>query len=130
MNHRNRNRPGEKIVPRARLFLSTAGGRGVFGSGKWELLSAIDRHGSLHKAAAVLKRSYRKAWDDINSAEKRFGFTLVTRSRGGASGGTMRLTAQGRNLLGAWERYSRRVMKEAEKYYEKYISNTVIKSPH
>jgi molybdate transport system regulatory protein len=127
MRRNKRNRRKERIIPRARLFLSTAGGRGVFGSGRWELLAAVGKYGSLHRAAAVLGRSYRKAWADINTMEKRLGFNLVIRSRGGASGGTMRLTARGRTLLPAWERYSGCVMKAAGKYFEKYISEAVRK---
>jgi len=120
----NTNRRKDKIIAKARLFLSTKSGKGVFGSGKWELLSAVETHGSLLKAAALLGRSYRKAWDDINTAEQRLGFALVSRSRGGAAGGTMLLTRQGRQFLRAWERFSGLVMKEVEKSYEKYILNT------
>ena len=126
-NRLDKNRRKDELSANARLFLSTKSGKGVFGSGKWELLSAVETHGSLHKAAGLLKRSYRKAWSDINTAEQRLGFALVTRSRGGAAGGTMLLTRQGRQFLRAWERFSGGVMKEVEKSYEKYILNIVNK---
>jgi molybdate transport system regulatory protein len=132
MNKKNSKRPDknrrkDEIIVKARLFLSTKSGKGVFGGGKWELLSAVEKCGSLYKASRCLKRSYRKAWDDINTAEQRLGFALVTRSRGGAAGGTMLLTRQGRQFLRAWERFSGSVMKRVDKSYEKYILNVINK---
>ena len=47
--------PLNKIEPGIKLWLSLAG-TGVFGHGKWQLLEAIDRKGSLQAAADLLGR--------------------------------------------------------------------------
>ena len=93
------------IIAKARPYLSTVNGQGIFGSGKGELLAIVEKCGSLRKAAAELGRSYRQAWGDINKAEKHLGFSLVLRSRGGRQGGKMVLTERGARFLRAWEQH-------------------------
>jgi len=80
-----------------------AGGDGFLGEGRFQLLLAIDRAGSLRKAAEELGISYRKAWGDIRAAEAHLGFELVDRQRGGNSGGSSVLTERARQLLQAFE---------------------------
>jgi molybdate transport repressor ModE-like protein len=109
------------IVAGSRHYLCTIDGEGVFGPGRGELLAGVEKLGSLRKAASTLGRSYRKAWNDINSAEKHLGFALVARSHGGIGGGTMVLTDRGRQFLRAWERHSEHVVKAVESSYRKYI---------
>ena len=58
-------------------------GRPVFGSGRRMLLEAIDRSGSINRAAQELSMSYRKAWGALRAMEERLGVKLVERQTGG-----------------------------------------------
>ncbi len=78
-----------------KLWLSR-GDKGVFGRGKWELLDAIHREGSLRAAADMLGISYRKAWGDLRSAERALGVCFLERHRGGSAGGESSLTEEGK----------------------------------
>ena len=98
-----------------------AGGEGYLGEGRFRLLYAIDRAGSLRKAAAQLGISYRKAWGDIRTAEAHLGFELVRRRRGGSSGGSSALTEQARQLLQAFEEVKTNIQTVATQELEKYI---------
>ena len=113
------------IVAKARLYLSTMQGNGVFGAGKGELLATVERCGSLRKASIELGRSYRQVWGEINKAEKYLGFPLVQRSRGGPLGGKMILTQQGTRFLRAWEKHCTYVSNALEVSYKKYISEII-----
>ncbi|MBN2036433.1 MAG: LysR family transcriptional regulator [Chitinispirillaceae bacterium] len=119
---------GSAIMPKAKLYLQTQSGLGIFGNGKAQLLKSVAAVGSLRKAAALLKRNYRKAWGDINTAEKLLGRSLVCRTRGGPSGGTMELTLFGRSFLQAWERYERHIVKEINKAYITYFSDIITRN--
>jgi molybdate transport system regulatory protein len=110
---------------RAKLFLSAKTMEGAFGEGKWRLLKAVQRYGSIQRAARSLGRSYRKAWGDIKRAEEGLGRSLVRKSRGGAEGGSTVLTEFGRALLGAWDAYRRSVEADIDKSYRKHLRRVV-----
>ena len=46
----------------------------AFGEGPDRLLQRVETTGSLHKAAAEMKMSYRKAWLMLRAMEQRLGF--------------------------------------------------------
>ena len=116
------------IIPKVRIFLSTVNGEGAFGPGKGDLIAAIEKYGSINKAAAALERSYRQVWGEINIAEKHLGFLLVTRSRGGAQGGKTALTVNGKLFLRAWKKYCDHLSAELETSFRKYISPVISRS--
>ena len=64
----------------------------VFGKGREELLRLIRNTGSINAAAKSMGIPYRKAWTYIDAMEKRLGFPLVNRLKGGAGGGESTLT--------------------------------------
>lgn len=66
------------------------------------LLRGIQESGTIRSAADSLSLSYRKAWGDIRKAEKFIGFPLVEKIRGGKDGGLTRLTANGTELVEAF----------------------------
>ena len=74
-------------------------GRFAIGPYGFELLSAIQQHHSLARAADAVGWSYRHAWDYLRQAEKVFGAPMVsTRAgKGHARGST--LTPLGRDVL-------------------------------
>jgi len=108
MKRRPRKASGS-LNPYFRLWLSTGGDATPFGHGRWQLLAAIDRRGSLRAAAAELGISYRKAWGDLHETEQALGVQLIETRRGGRDGGLTRLTADGRRWLAAYGRFRARV---------------------
>jgi molybdate transport system regulatory protein len=97
--------PGS-LRPGFRLWLADAGeGIAPFGPGRWQLLQAIERCGSLRAAAADLAISYRKAWGDLRASERQLGIKLVETRRGGLGGGDTQLTLAGRDWLRAYDRF-------------------------
>ncbi|SFI32753.1 tungstate transport system substrate-binding protein [Tindallia magadiensis] len=63
------------------------------------LLEKIEKEGSISKAAADLKFSYRYAWGLIQDAEKAFSITLLHKKVGGSSGGGASLTENASKML-------------------------------
>ena len=110
------------MLPRVKVWLSGDQSDGVFGDGKWRLLKTIDELGSLSAAAATLQISYRKAWGDINSAEKALGVALVVRRRGGAGGGGASLTQPGREFVAAYSVFRTEVDKAVRVTFKKRIA--------
>ena len=68
----------------------------LIGPGRLALLEGIRRLGSLNKAAAELRMSYRKAWGRLKDAEERLGSPLVANA-GGRKG--YELTELGNSLV-------------------------------
>lgn len=96
------------------------GGEGVFGDGKWSLLAAIEREGSLRAAADALSISYRKAWGDLRKAERLLGIAFLERHRGGSEGGESRLTPEGRKWLAEYGRFRADVEQKVEKAFARW----------
>ncbi|MBI5846915.1 MAG: winged helix-turn-helix domain-containing protein [Nitrospirae bacterium] len=76
-----------------------ADGKPVFGRGRWFLLEAIGKYGSINQAAKEINISYRKAWGYIKAMEERLGFKLIERQTGGKNGGGAVLTPAARDFL-------------------------------
>lgn len=68
------------------------------------LLQAIAQTGSINRAAAELKMSYRYAWGLIKSAEERLSGPLLAKRVGGVTGGGAELTDAGRRLINDYRR--------------------------
>ena len=83
-------------VVRLRLWLETEEGM-FFGTGRGMLLEAVDRNGSLKKAAEELGMSYRAAWGKIRASEKVLGVMLIEQA--GSKKGGHTLTPAGRLLV-------------------------------
>ncbi|HTV41773.1 MAG TPA: LysR family transcriptional regulator [Candidatus Sulfotelmatobacter sp.] len=85
------------IRPRLRIV---AGKNIAFGPGKAELLEALDKTGSITKAAHTLGMSYMRAWTLIRTMNRCFAEPLVSALRGGTQGGGgAQLTSTGRQVL-------------------------------
>jgi molybdate transport system regulatory protein len=89
-------------VVRLRLWLETEDGM-FFGTGRGMLLEAVDRFGSLKKAAEHLGMSYRAAWGKIKKTEKVLGVMLIEQAGSRKSG--HRLTPGGRLLMGKFREW-------------------------
>jgi molybdate transport system regulatory protein len=90
---------------------SEVGGKPLLGSGRYRLLSALQRTGSINSAAADAGISYRRAWAQIREMEQLLGYPLIVPQRGGKAGGGTILTAQALKLMEEYERLCRTVEK-------------------
>lgn len=63
------------------------------------LLRYVAETGSLTQAANVVGMSYRNAWDRVERVEAKLGRRLIERKAGGRSGGSAKVTEEGRTLL-------------------------------
>jgi molybdate transport system regulatory protein len=85
---------------RYKIWLENAEGKPLFGDGKWELLCAIEETGSLKNAIEKMGWGYRATWNKLQAIEKRLGFSIIQKTRGGTGGGGQtNLTAQGKKFV-------------------------------
>ncbi|MWV41105.1 TOBE domain-containing protein [Natrialba sp. INN-245] len=69
-----------------------------------DMLEAIDQHGSMHKAAEALGRSYARLQNRVVEIEDAVG-PITERQRGGSDGGGTELTRTARELLNQYDRH-------------------------
>ena len=74
-------------------------GEVVLGGGKTALLLAVDRFGSIQRAADEFGMSYRHAWGALKKIEQRAGFKIMDTKLGGLDGGGARLTPKGKDFV-------------------------------
>jgi len=111
----------KRLRARCKLWLNSKDVNGIFGDGKWRLLEAIGRTGSLTAASESLRISYRKAWGDLNKAQAALNIVLVKKQRGGNMGGGTILTVEGKKWVKAYAKFRADVEKAVGKAYEKRI---------
>jgi molybdate transport system regulatory protein len=101
-----------KDVPTIRisLWLETAEGL-YFGLGRAMLLSKIQQHGSLRKAAEELGMSYRAAWGKIKKTEEILGLKLIDQIGSKREG--YQLTESGKVLMESFLLWFDEVEREA-----------------
>lgn len=90
--------PDSKLQVRSKIWLEIDG-KPVFGQGREDLLRMIQQGNSINAAAKAMGIPYRKAWTYIDAMEKRLGFPLVNRQKGGMGGGASSLTPQAMQML-------------------------------
>jgi len=93
----------------------------AFGEGPDRLLQRVEATGSLHRAAADMKMSYRKAWLMLKTMERRLGFALLERKVGGVSGGGSRLTPEARAFMKRYEAFRQEVEGSLREIYHKHF---------
>ena len=93
----------KNVTAKFRLWIDTKNGINVIGDGKWRLLSAIKKNGSLASACKSLDISYRKAWGDLLNVQEASGVLVIEKRRGGKKGGLTVLTEDGEKLVRAYE---------------------------
>ncbi|ACO79496.1 Molybdenum-binding ModE protein [Azotobacter vinelandii CA] len=82
----------------ARLSLDTEVGT-AFSDTRIRLLEAIEREGSINRAAKTVPLSYKSAWDAIDTMNNLAAEPLVVRVANGRQGGGTRLTDYGRRIV-------------------------------
>jgi molybdate transport system regulatory protein len=97
-----------------RLYLN-AGGKRILGKGGAQILSAINRHGSMTMAARELHMSYKFMWDYLTRMRKRLEKPVIVTHRGGTrrtrrkGGGGTTLTPTAKALLKDYEATEKRL---------------------
>lgn len=71
----------------------------LIGGARIRLLEAVEKFGSISKAAQHVPMAYKTAWDALDDLNNLADFPVVERSIGGAGGGGTRLTDYGRKLV-------------------------------
>lgn len=120
------NQQFEKIRFNYKIWLSTQDGKNLLGDGKWQILKAIEKHGSLKAATGALGLTYRRTWGDLQKIEVELGFRLLAKSRGGAEGGKSSLTPEGKLLVKAFDDFHAKAdvfMEEAFSKFRKSMSD-------
>ena len=111
----------DTIKPQYKIWLSTDTGEGIMGDGKWQILKAIEKTGSLMAATESLGLTYRRTWGDLKKIESQLGFQLLDKSRGGKDGGTSTLTPEGKRLVEAFDNLHARVDNVIQQAFEDFM---------
>jgi molybdate transport repressor ModE-like protein len=92
-------------------------GEVVVGGGKTSLLLAVDRLGSIQRAADEFGMSYRHAWGAVRKIEQRAGFKILDTKLGRKDGGAQ-LTPKGREFIGRVDSLLKDLQAIVEKRFE------------
>ncbi len=90
------------------------GGKHLLGEGGAAILEAVERTGSISKAARSLGMSYKYVWDYIAAIERSLGVNVVETRRGGREGGGAKLTEAGKRILAEFRRVKGRLAEALE----------------
>lgn len=93
--------PSPQISVRFRVDLSRNCSIGI---GKIELLEAIERAGSISKAARLLGMSYRRAWLLVEDMKINLDQAVVQSNTGGVHGGGASVTEFGKQIISRYRR--------------------------
>ncbi len=101
---------------RSKIWLEIDG-QSFLGEGRYRMLAAVQRHGSISAAARDLGLSYRKVWARLQAMEKASPFPLMERRVGGKDGGATHLTAGILGLMKHYEEMREKVNAEADRCF-------------
>jgi molybdate transport system regulatory protein len=101
---------------RSKIWLEVDG-QSFLGDGRYRLLSAVQRNGSINAAARDLGMSYRKAWAQLQAMEKSAPFPIIERRIGGKGGGASQLTDEMLVLMEQFQELRNQVNKEADRCF-------------
>jgi len=99
-------------VVRSKVWIEDSSGKVAFGLGRFRILEAVDRLGSMNAAARELSMSYRSVWCRIRESEDRIGRKLVVREGKGSV-----LTSFARSLMKQFTALNTRFQEEADKMF-------------
>jgi molybdate transport system regulatory protein len=105
---------------RSKIWIEDDTGNVVFGLGRYRILSAIQRLGSLQAASKELKMSYRAVWCRIKASEERIGMQLVERVGNGS-----RLTPYAENLMKQYKRLRVLLLDESDEVFKELMENAL-----
>lgn len=106
------------FMMRSKIWIEDGEGEVVFGLGRYRILDAVRRSGSLQGAATELKMSYRAVWLRVRSSEERMGQQLVVRDGKGS-----KLTPLAESLMKQFKRLQVVVEKESDEVYDSLMAH-------
>lgn len=104
--------PANTFSVRSKIWIEDNSGKVAFGLGRFRILEAIDRLGSMNLAARELSMSYRAVWCRIRESEDRIGKKLVVRQGKGSV-----LTSFARNLMKQFTDLNVKIENEADRMF-------------
>lgn len=107
---------------RTKVWIDDDHGNVIFGNGRLRILEAIDRLGSMNKAAKELNMSYRALWGRIKSTEERIGAKILVTKLGGGKNRGSALTTTGKRLVKSYKRLKDQIVKVADQKFEKIFA--------
>ena len=117
--------PKDTMIPqtddftvRSKIWIEDSNSKVIFGLGRYRILEAIRRLGSMHAAAKELHMSYRAVWMRVRSSEQRIGKELIVRNGKGSC-----LTPFAENLMKQYRRMQSVVQNETDEVYESLITD-------
>ena len=87
-----------------------------YGPGPNALLKQIHKQGSLSKAAAQMKLSYKKAWELVQRCNQHSKEPLVVLKKGGKHGGGAEVTLHGLNVIQEYEKLEKELAQLTERH--------------
>jgi molybdate transport system regulatory protein len=105
---------------RSKIWIEDDTGKVVFGLGRYRILNAIQRLGSLQAASKELKMSYRAVWCRIKASEERIGMQLVERVGNGSH-----LTPYAENLMKQYKRLRILLLDESDEVFKELMENAL-----
>jgi molybdate transport system regulatory protein len=120
------NFPGGFMEIKAKFWIENKG-EVVLGGGKAALFLAVDRLGSIQRAAEEFGMSYRHAWGAIKKIERRAGFKILDTKLGGKDGGAQ-LTPKGREFIGKVDSLLKDLQSIVEKRFKQKFNGLIAKS--
>ena len=103
---------------RSKIWIEDSRGKVIFGLGRYRILDAINRLGSMNAAAKELHMSYRAVWMRIRRSEERIGKKLIARDGKGSC-----LTPFSENLMKQYRRLLTVIRTETDEVYESLIND-------
>jgi molybdate transport system regulatory protein len=101
-------------------------GEVVLGGGKTALFLAVDRLGSIQRAADEFGMSYRHAWGTIKKIEQRAGFKIVDTRLGGRDGGAQ-LTPRGKEFIEKTDSVLKDLQRVVEKRFKQNFQKITLR---
>ncbi len=105
---------------RSKVWLEVDG-QPFLGDGRYRLLTAVERTGSISAAARELGMSYRKVWALLQTMEETSPFPILKRRIGGKGGGASQLTGEILELMRGFQQVRDQVNAEADRCFDLYF---------
>ena len=102
----------QTFVVRSKIWVEDPSGKVAFGLGRFKILEAVDRLGSMNLAAAELSMSYRAVWCRIRESEERIGRKLLVSEGKGST-----LTPFARELMNKFTALNEALKEDADKMF-------------